>query len=405
MSLTPLDFTELRAGEYTPFDVFDAKGRLLAQKGLLIRDAGQIVHLTRLGLYVRERDAQTWHRSLMHKVDVMANAGATVSELAQLEPERPTKPEPPKDAAAQVLDWHRRWESLVAADATQILAAARGPFEQGLPAWQSMAEQAARLADANADLAHYRLVRFIYESALSGLPAEVLSAQSLLWWLSAREVGLRLGWGAQSVAWLADAVHASRWASLQKRKPTAADAAGPGAAAVLFAWLGARSPMDSAALAALDAPTESAALADRVGVWLGSAQALQGRRPACAASVQTWVALAELHLPPAAAGQPIAPWRRLMRAAELILQRQWGPYPNGSFVSLANGDVGIAMRPGPTPDAPLVLRLRGRSGMPYIDLPFRNPTSDGHVIQASLPQADIGVRLAHERLLQRAFAV
>jgi hypothetical protein len=423
MSLTPLDFTELRAGEYTPFDLFDAKGRLLAQKGLLIREEGLAVHLTRLGLYVRERDAQSWHRSLMHKVDVMANAGATVSELAQLEPERQTKPEPPKDAATQVREWHRRWESLVAADSTQLLAAARGPYLQGLPAWQSTAEQAARLFDASPDLAHYRLVRFICEGVAAQLPAEVLSAQGLLWWLCARQVGQRLGWGAKSLSWLAEAVHAGRWASLQKRKPSPDDAPTPGAGAVLYAWLGATAPLDEHTLALADTPQETVTLADRVGVWLGAAQALQGRRPSCGAGVQSWVALAQMHLSSPTAGpratrpggtadaaaapaaHAITAWQRLMRAAELILQRDWGPYPVGSFVGLANGDVGIVMRPGPSPNAPLVLRLRGRSGMPYIDLPFRNATSDGHAIREAIAQADIGIRLPHERLLERAFAV
>jgi hypothetical protein len=404
MSLVRLDFTELRVGEYTPFDLFDGKGRLLAQKGILLNDAGRLTQLTRVGLFVRERDAEAWRRSLMRQVDVMAQAGASVAELAQAEPNRAARPPTAKTAAEQVRAWYLAWEDLLSGQALQVRSSLRTSADEALARWQPNMLQAARLADAQPDLAHYCLARAVLENPSTERPAEAAAAQHLLWWVSVRQLCIGLSMAESIQQWLGDAVLASLWLSVQRSLPPVNELpAGP--LALLAACRLATSPLPEEALRALDTSDLAPALPDRVGLWLGAAQALHARRPSCLPQPKQWQALAQIHLGGVGLGSSPGGWQRTARAGEILLQRQWGPYPSGSFVELANGDVGLVMRPGPSADAPLLLRLRGRSGMPYIDLPFRNVDNPGHAIVAALAQADIGMRLSHEKLLLRAFAV
>ncbi len=291
-----------------------------------------------------------------------------------------------------------RWNELIAAEGKTEALLLRTSLAEIGERWAAHAEQAAMLDDALPDLAHYRLVRAVHES-VKHAPAEGIGAQHLLVWLCARRVALTLGWGAAELRWLQDAISTGRWVGVrrpgapllegsgfvpQEGSTPVAARAGP---ATLLSWLG-QGPAGHEG----DAP--KVAVADLLGVWVGSSVFLQQRQPPCATLPAMWMKLAESH----AQG-----WRRCAQASAVVLKRLWGAVAPGTFVGLANGDSAIVVRAAASANDCLVLRVCSSAGSNYTELPRRSPMLPDHTLRGILPVGEISVRLNHERVVEKAF--
>ncbi len=72
-----------------------------------------------------------------------------------------------------------------------------------------------------------------------------------------------------------------------------------------------------------------------------------------------------------------------------LIIKELGIYPPGSFVKLANGEIGVVVRRGSSASAPRVAGLQNRQGVTYIKPTNRNTTAaEFAVIEAVMPEDD-----------------
>jgi len=76
-----------------------------------------------------------------------------------------------------------------------------------------------------------------------------------------------------------------------------------------------------------------------------------------------------------------------------------GVYPPGSFVRLASNEVGVVLRRGRTGTTPRVAAVLNRQGMPIGEIVVRDTTLAAFKITASMPQREVKLQLALDRML------
>ena len=86
-------------------------------------------------------------------------------------------------------------------------------------------------------------------------------------------------------------------------------------------------------------------------------------------------------------------------ATGATLLRVLGLYPPGSFVRLANGEIGIVIRRGEKAHTPQVACVRSFDGSLIANPILRETASAGHAIQRSLAPADVRMRLDHAKVV------
>lgn len=83
-------------------------------------------------------------------------------------------------------------------------------------------------------------------------------------------------------------------------------------------------------------------------------------------------------------------------AAAII--KEMGIYPPGSFVKLANGETAVVVRAGAAANAPHVASLSNSEGMVMITPPWRDTARPEYKIVATVPRANVLVRLNRSAL-------
>jgi HD-GYP domain-containing protein (c-di-GMP phosphodiesterase class II) len=86
-------------------------------------------------------------------------------------------------------------------------------------------------------------------------------------------------------------------------------------------------------------------------------------------------------------------------ATGATILRVLGLYPPGSFVLLANGEVGVVVRRGVKAHTPTVALVRRANGGTYTEPMRRDTTDSQHAVVRGMAVGDIKVRLNHERVL------
>ena len=82
-----------------------------------------------------------------------------------------------------------------------------------------------------------------------------------------------------------------------------------------------------------------------------------------------------------------------------ILLRVLGLYPPGSFVRLANGEIGIVIRRGAKAHTPQVACVRAVDGSLVATPTLRETANTDHAIKRSLSANDVRMRLAHAKVV------
>ena len=82
-----------------------------------------------------------------------------------------------------------------------------------------------------------------------------------------------------------------------------------------------------------------------------------------------------------------------------ILLRVLGLYPPGSFVRLANGEIGVVIRRGAKAHTPQVACVRSIDGSSIATPLLRETASADHAIKRSLSANDVRMRLAHAKVV------
>ncbi|MFN7695905.1 MAG: HD-GYP domain-containing protein [Burkholderiales bacterium] len=90
--------------------------------------------------------------------------------------------------------------------------------------------------------------------------------------------------------------------------------------------------------------------------------------------------------------------RKTVPAAAAIL-KEFGVFPPGTLVQLANGERGVVVRRGAAGNTPLVAALVNRNGEPMMSPARRDTTKAECTIKAVLGPQDLRVRLAPEKLV------
>jgi len=78
-----------------------------------------------------------------------------------------------------------------------------------------------------------------------------------------------------------------------------------------------------------------------------------------------------------------------------------GFFPPGSYVRLSNGECGLVVRRGLKANAPKVMSLTGRQGMPLGEPVLRDTSDPAWAVQASLPPGEVKVVVNVARLIAR----
>jgi len=86
-------------------------------------------------------------------------------------------------------------------------------------------------------------------------------------------------------------------------------------------------------------------------------------------------------------------------AIGVALMRKLGLYPPGSFVKLANGDLGVVVRRGAKAHTPIVAALRREDGALHMSPKRRDTARPEHAVAHGVTAADVKVHLNHRRNL------
>lgn len=82
--------------------------------------------------------------------------------------------------------------------------------------------------------------------------------------------------------------------------------------------------------------------------------------------------------------------------------RKLGLYPPGSFVKLANGDLGVVVRRGAKAHTPIVAVLRRDDGALHLSPKRRDTAQQQHAVVHGMTAGDVKVRVSHRRNLALA---
>jgi hypothetical protein len=94
----------------------------------------------------------------------------------------------------------------------------------------------------------------------------------------------------------------------------------------------------------------------------------------------------------------IGPNGRLDEIGSALL-KALGLYPPGTFVSLANQEVGIVISRGSRADLPRVASLRGTDGRPLPAAALRDTNTSMHRVIRSLPSTEVNVVPNHQLMI------
>ena len=377
----------------------DESGRLLLGAGQHIRAQGQLEILRAQPLFACEAESAVWHRRLGALVDDLVRRQAPLHEVGLARPE-------PVDAEVRLAPEQslaEQWDSL-AMQLDAALRDAQGSGGDALARMESVRQRARQLLRLRNDGSLYHLVY-----AASDRTEKYSSRHSLLTLLICELAAPLLGWSSAWIDSLGRAALSMNLAMLQLQDQLAASTKPVGAQARgeidTHAQRGAESlllcGMDDAlavavvrlhhsdgpqglGLAALPTEQRLARMLHRADVVGAKISRRASREPMSAVQAARDACLGE-------GGVPDEIGSALLKAV--------GLYPPGSFVALANGEVGIVVARGRRANLPHVASLVARNGDPLGE-PVRRDTVDRrYAVKAAVAPRAVKVHLAHERLL------
>jgi hypothetical protein len=396
MRLISFSPEHLQSEEVLPFDVFDADGSLLlpARERLNDRAARLALH-ARQKIFAEARAVAAWRRRLAQRVDALVRSDALLSVIAKARAE-PGRPLHGDEEPAQV------WEALV----YLLNTALRDPTpEQG---WlERLLLVHARVRELSAHRMDEALLYYFYSGARHA--EHYSSHQSLRCMLVCGEVARALGWDTEHIELLEIAALTMNvtMRRLQDRlalqtaplldPAVRAQIAGHAAeAAQLLSHSGVTEPawleavrghhddsLEPLPFEQLTAGQRLALLLRRVDIYCAKLSRRAGRVSMTAMQAASEVCLG-------ADGRPDLLGGALLKAM--------GLYPPGSFVQLANGELGIVLSRGARANQPLVAVLVNAHGLPLPTPLLRVTSQPNSSVRAGLRPDQVPVRPSMDQL-------
>jgi hypothetical protein len=398
LKLVPFSKQYLRLGEALPFGVRDQGGRLLLGAGIKLSDRAQFDMLAGQSLFADEYEAADWHRRLAAKMDSMLRQNAKLKEVVAARPDRPAR-----DAGSvATLTLDEEWHEIV----LQLDGALRDVGAGG--DWRARFEGAhaharalmARRPDAS-------LYLQVYEAGHS--IEKYSSHHAMLVMLICELVAPMLEWPATLVDSLGRAALAMNVGMLRLQDQLAAtrnpltpamreeiarhpevgaemlERGGFGDELALEAIRRHHGVDDSGVpLDALPHARQVARLLGRVDIFTAKLSRRVSRTPMSPVQAAREACLGSTGVPDEIGGA-------LLKAV--------GLYPPGSFVELANGEVGIVLARGRRANLPYVASLVSASGTPLGEPALRDTIESRFAVKGAVAPHRVRVRPSHERLL------
>jgi HD-GYP domain-containing protein (c-di-GMP phosphodiesterase class II) len=395
VNLIPFSKQYLRLHEALPFGLRSADGRLLLAAGARIERRRVLDDLLSTDLYADEHESAEWRRSLSGAVDAMIRQNASLSRIAGVRPDVRGDRSVEHALAEQ-------WSDVVLVlDAALRDAGAGGAW---LARAQSAHERALKLAERRLDASLYHLIY------TAGHSMEHYSCHhALLCLVIVRQVAATLGWDAATIARLGLAALTMN-ASMRRLQDLLA--------------VGER-PLNAEMRAAIDTHAErsaqmlqAAGLDDAVCEGIVRAHhddrlrdvALDRLDPVQqGARALRRVDVFAAKLSRRATRAPMSPVQAAREAClgadgtpdpiGAALLKSVGLYPPGSFVALANGELGIVIARGRRANLPIVAALVGSNGSALGVPVVRDAIEPRFAVKSALPSSAVKVRPSHEQLM------
>ena len=398
MKLVAFSAKYLRLNEPLPFGLRDAEGRLLLAAGQVIDGRDLLEELNSQRLYADESESADWTRRLTAAVDAAIRQGAALKDVAAVRPDIA-----PREAAAPVaMPLPEQWHELVMhLDATLRDARADTDWRSRLLSVHARARQLiARRLDAS-------LYHMVYDAAHS--TQKYSSRHTLLTMLICEQAGPMLGWNPAQVDSLGraaltmnvaiqrlqDKLAASHLSLTSDMRTEVAAHAAAGARQLQEAGIG--DPLccrvvelhhdasqAEVPLAGLPIERQLARLLRRVDIFAAKISRRATRAPMSPVQAAREACLG-------AGGVPDEVGGALLKAV--------GLYPPGSFVELANGEIGIVVARGRRANLPYVASLVSTSGNPLGEPALRDTIDSRYNVRAAVAASLVKVRPQHERVL------
>lgn len=398
MKLVPFKHDYLRADAALPFGLRDASGRLLLAAGHRIAGEDVLEELRGQSLFADEVESSDWFRRLAAAVDQRFRMGARLHEVAQAQPEEPTR----AAAVARPLTLPEEWAEITSRlDA--VLRDAR-PDSDWRPRLMTTHLRARQLAQKRPDASLYYL---IYEAAHT--TRKYSSRHSLLCLAISELAASLLHWKAEWIDSLGRAALVMNVAMQRLQDQLAGDERPPtdemrrqiqthaergaellqacgfaDALCVDVVRLHHAAGEEGLALADLSPAQQLARLLRRVDIFAAQISLRASRAPMSPITAARDACLA-------AGGVPDEIGGALLRAV--------GLYPPGSFVEMVSGEIGIVVARGRRANLPLVAALLSPSGNLITDPLLRDTMDRRHAAKGAVAPAAVRVVPPHDRLL------
>ena len=403
VKLVPVTDDSLLKGEPAPFDVFDGEGRLLLAAGRVPDTDTLKEAVENQQVFIDERVSLEWKRAVTMRLGDMVRRNLTLGKIAQSRMDQNWRESQFLDTSfAQELSLTEEWESLLRV----MVSTLRDPrpdadwLKRIIRAHRRVQDLAARRLDGSM----YFLIQESSQpqlnySALHGLLVCLVcqaTARILSWprdWVQA--VGLAaLTMNAtmsrlQDMLADSDAMPSVEMRQEIERHPLAAQALLQACGVEDPLWTGAVRwhhdwQQDSLPFEQLTDPRKLARLLMRVDIFTARLSRRRSRSP-----------MSPLQ---AAKRACMGPGGKLDEIGSALLKAV-GLYPPGTYVELANGEVGIVVARGVRADLPRVASLRGADGAVMMSPVLRDAVKTPHRVARSVLASEVNVRLNHDKLI------
>jgi HD-GYP domain-containing protein (c-di-GMP phosphodiesterase class II) len=398
MAYIPLSPEHLRLRDPLPFGVYDANGMLLLPARGVIQDQSKLALLQAKHLFVDEDESYRWRSSFKSTVGSLIRTNASLQHIAVANLRR-DREDPARQRQDSLTDtWHMLMQSLAGALRTA------GTQSGWLETVQASLAQARALEQRSAHAPLYLLVQHALHSC-----EQYSSQHAMLCALICERVGTVLGWPAEEIDSLVGAALTMNVAMTvlqdnlaKQRLPLSPDQRErivghglrgstllAGAGVTDARWLKiVRLHHDTSLLErplkTLDAASRLARLLYTVDRFTAKISRRSSRLPMSPLAAARSACVG-------ADGQPDELGAAILKAL--------GMYPPGSYVQLANGEVGVVMTRGQRANEPLVAVLVGTSGLALSAPVLRDTSSAARAVVGVAAVDSIKVRLQHEQLL------
>lgn len=398
----PLPIDELTLGEPLPFNVWDARGRLLLRKGAVIRDEREREWLRMHAPTIRRQDHETWRFQYTAALDRALRSNRSLEDIAGVTPpmqfEAPAEPDLEARALTEVLaDLHAALTLLLhQGDRAQDFAGRFVAVDRRLQ----------RLLQRRADDVLFVLVQMLYDRGVGYSASHALTCAAVADLM------------AQTLAWPAQTRDALRRAALSMNV---------GMARLHDDLARQDAPLQpEQRRAILEHPLRGEEILRRVGVsdplWLdlvrqhhelsggggyphGVTEVAEPAQLLRLVDVYAARLSPRLHRPglpaPRAARDVCFDASGVPTPLGAALVRTLGLYVPGSYVELASGELAVVARRGRRTTAPLVFALTGRDGLPRGEPPLRDTSDPAYEVRHSVAPEQVRIRVAADRLLAR----